>query len=249
MKRTFFVSLLFCLSFTVVAQSQVLNQANEMYKAGNYQMAATLYEQVLAKEGIAPEVYYNLGNAYYRTNEVGRSILNYERALRLSPNYDDALFNLQLAEQRVVDNIIQTPTFFLGRWISNLIKLLSSNQWFYVSIAVFFVCLISLFLFIFGNTRGLRKSTFYVAMVLLTVTILTAVFSGVRKEQLLNHHQAIVMAPIVVAKSSPDRSGTDLFQLHEGTKVVIKSTLGSWVEIKIGNGSIGWVELKSIEKI
>lgn len=95
----------------------------------------------------------------------------------------------------------------------------------------------------------MRKRSFYISGVLMGISLLTFVFAGVRKSQLVNHSQAIVMSGVVVVKSSPDRSGTDLFQLHEGTKVEVKNTLGEWIEIKLGNGNIGWVEQENIERI
>jgi tetratricopeptide (TPR) repeat protein len=240
---------IFGICINTFAQTGALNQANDLYVKGEYADAAQVYEKILINEGVAPELYYNLGNAYFKTNEIGRSILNYERALRLSPMFDDASFNLELARLKVVDNIIQTPTFFLIRWIENLIKILTSNQWLYLSAIVFVMCLIFSFVFIFGNSRSIRKISFYVGSVFLGISLLSLVFSGVRLNQLNNQNEAIIMSGIITVKSSPDQSGTDLFQLHEGTKVSIKSTLGNWTEIKVGNGSIGWVEKRSIEKI
>lgn len=237
----------FCLS--AFAQTGTVKMANDLYVKGNYTDAAKLYEKILTNEGVAPELYYNLGNAYFKCNEIGRSILNYERALRLAPGFDDARYNLELTQLKVIDNIVQTPSFFLGRWIENLVKLLTSNQWILISIMVFIFCLISAFLFLFGPTRRVRKTSFYIGFVFLGISIFTVIFSGVRKDQMINHNEAIVMTGVITVKSSPDKSGTDLFQLHEGTKVNIKSTFGKWTEIKLGNGSIGWVEDVNIEKI
>ena len=250
MKRIIlFLSLILCFSQLAFSQMSEVKQTNDLYAKGDYTNAAKLYEKILSRDGVAPEIYYNLGNAYYKSNEIGHSILNYERALRLSPSFDDARFNLDLAQQKVVDNIVPSPTFFIGRWIQNLIKLLTSNQWLVISVGVFILCLISAFLFIFGTSRVTRKISFYFALVLVGITFFTLVFSGVRKGQMYNHKEAIVMSGVISVKSSPDKSGTDLFQLHEGAKVGIKSTLGSWTEIKLANGGIGWVEQVNIEKI
>jgi tetratricopeptide (TPR) repeat protein len=232
-----------------LATSTDVSQANQLYIKGNYSDAAKLYEKVLSTEGVAPELYLNLGNAYYKSNEIGRSILNYERALRLSPMYDDARVNLELAQLKVVDNNIQNNTFFVGRWIDNLIKMLDSNQWFFISFSVFLICIICSFIFVFGPIRLLRKYAFYLGLILFVFSLLSFVFSGIRKNQIMNHSEAIVMTGTISVKSSPDKSGTDLFQLHEGTKVIVKSTLGKWTEIKLGNGNIGWVEQENIEKI
>lgn len=250
MKRIIlFLSLILCFSQLAFPQMNEVKLANDLYAKGDYSNAAKQYEKILSKDGVAPELYFNLGNAYYKSNEIGRSILNYERALRLSPSFDDARFNLELAQLKVVDNIVPSANFFIGRWIQNLIKLLSSNQWILVSLGGFIFCLISTFLFIFGPTRITRKISFYFSVLLLAVSFFTLVFSGVRKGQMYSHHDAIVMSGVISVKSSPDKSGTDLFQLHEGAKVTIKSTLGSWTEIKLANGGIGWVEQVNIEKI
>ncbi len=250
MKRIIlFISLVLCFSSIVLAQSIAVKNANNLYVKGDYLAAAKQYEKVLSSEGVAPELYFNLGNAYYKTNEIGRSILNYERALRLSPSYEDARFNLEMVQLKVIDNSVQSSTFFLGRWIQSLIKLLTSNQWLFISSVVFVVALILVFLFIFGASRFVRKTSFHTAVVLLVVCLVSFIFSGIRKDQLLNHREAIVMMGAVSVKSSPDKSGTDLFQLHEGTKVTVKSSLGSWCEIKLGNGNVGWVEQRNIEKI
>lgn len=250
MKRiVLFLSLILCFCLSAFAQADAVKQANDLYAKGDYPAAAKQYEKILVTQGVAPELYYNLGNAYFKSNEIGRSILNYERALRLSPSFDDARFNLELAQLKVVDNIVQAPSFFLRRWVENLIKLLTSNQWLFISITLFVFCLVFAFLFIFGPTRHFRKISFYFGSVLLCITLFTLVFSGVRKDQIENHREAIVIPGVITVKSSPDKSGTDLFQLHEGTKVTIKSTLGSWTEIKLGNGNVGWVEQVNIEKI
>ena len=243
-----FFSLILCFGTVLLGQS-AMKLANDLYSSGNYSDAAKYYEKALNTEGVAAELYYNLGNAYYKSNETGKSILNYERALRLDPSYDDARTNLELAQLKVVDNIVQTPTFFVGRWVESLIKILTSNQWIILSFLLFLVCLILVFLFIFAPSLFIRRFSFYLGVTLLIISLITFVFSGIRKDQLVNHRDAIVMTGVVTVKSSPDRSGTDLFQLHEGTKVSIKSTLGKWTEIKLGNGNIGWVEQENIEKI
>jgi len=250
MKRIIlFLSLTMCFVLSAFAQMQAVTQANELYAKGNYQLAAKQYEEILAIQGVAPELYYNLGNAYFKMNETGRSILNYERALRLSPTYENAQVNLELAQQKVVDNINQAPTFFIGRWIDELIKLLTSNQWIIISLGLFLFSLVSAFMFIFGSSHQLRKTSFYSGVILLAISVVCLAFSGLQKNYMTNHSEAVVMSGVVVVKSSPDESGTDLFQLHEGTKVTIKSSLGGWSEIKLKNGSIGWVEQVNIEKI
>jgi tetratricopeptide (TPR) repeat protein len=250
MKKIIFLFAVLCgLSGTVLAENDLLKKANDLYSGGDYHSAAQEYELILKERGVAPEVYYNLGNAYYKLNETGKAILNYERALRLDPTNEDAKVNLTLAGQKVVDNVTQMPSFFLVRWLDILTKQLNSNEWLAISVLFFILALGGIMIFVFGFAVNIRKISFYVAGLFFAITIVTMIFAGIRKDQVVNHKEAVIMSGVVVVKSSPDKSGTDLFQLHEGTKVKVKSSLGEWTEIVLGNGNVGWVENNTIEKI
>lgn len=248
-KIVFLIALILVTASSVFSQPQEWKNANQLYANGNFEDAAQLYEQLLQNNGVAPELYYNLGNAYFRANEIGKAILNYERALRLKPTYSDARNNLEFAQQKVVDNIDSNGSFFLMQWLDRLIEILRSDQWFYISSTLFILCLILALVFVFGRTVVIRKSAFYVSSIFLAISLVTMLFAGIQKNRQLQHRDAIIMSGVVVVKSAPDKSGTDLFQLHEGTKVAVKSTLGEWAEIKLSNGNIGWVEILDIEKI
>lgn len=251
MKMKKHIIILISLVFSIIglAQQVDFDKANAFYKNKDYQNAITLYEQISSTYGTSAVLYYNIGNAYFKSGEIGRAILNYERALRLEPNYEDARNNLEFAQSKVVDNIVQIPPFFLKKWTGIFVKLLSTDQWYLVSIVLFVITLALALFFIFGGSLVLRKIAFYAAFVGLAATIVSISFATVRHNQLTQHNNAIIMSPTVTVKSSPDRSGTDLFQLHEGTKVTIHSTLDKWVEVKLGNGNIGWIETTNIEKI
>lgn len=254
MKKTFLhIILILFATISLSAKDKTLSvdsikQANEMYKQGNYSDAIKLYESELTK-GVSSKLYYNLGNAYYKSNEIGHSILNYERALRLDPSYDDAKHNLKFAKQKVVDNLNALPGFFIKRWAISILEWFTSNQWAAVSIISFVLSLILLLIFAFSKERSKRKISFYTAIILISLSSLTFIFSGIRKDQMLKHSEAIIMNGAVSAKSSPDKSGNDIFQLYEGTKVKVKSTLSNWAEIELENGAIGWVEESTIERI
>lgn len=236
----------FLLVFQVSAQNSDIEKAAELYKQNDFKAAAEMYESILKTQGESAELFYNLGNCYYKLDETAFSVLNYERALRISPHFDDAKNNLELAQAKVVDNIIQTPDFFIKNWVNLLVKIFQPDRWFYISVLFFIISLIAVFLFLFSANRSVRKSSFYSGFIIFSLSIFTFIFSGIRKNQMLNHDEAVITSGVVIVKSSPDRSGTDLFQLHEGSKVKVKGSLGEWTEIRIGNGDIGWVETENI---
>lgn len=253
-KSIIFILITVVATFTYAAQNSTAQydkqykHANDLYKQGNYNDAAKIYEDLLHK-GVSAQLYYNLGNIYYKQNEIGHSILNYERALRLDPSFGDAKYNLDVAKQKLVDDLDPSASFFVKRWAESITESLSTNQWAVISIITFIIALALLMLFFFSRDKNRRKLYFYISLTFFFVTFVTVVMSGVRKQQLLTHSDAIIMNGAVTIKSSPDKSGTDLFQLHEGTKVHIKSTLSNWAEIEIVNGDEGWVEESTIERI
>jgi tetratricopeptide (TPR) repeat protein len=225
-----------------------LKHANDLYAQNEFIPAAQEYEKLL-EEGQSAELYYNLGNAYYKSNEIGLAILNYERALRLSPRYPDAKYNLEMAAQRIVDLVDEEPVFFVKRWFADLISFFPSNRWFYIGWTFFLLALAGFFLFIFAPSRGLRKFSFNLSIIFIVICGITLLFSGIRKKNYINRTEAIVLSGVITVKSSPDKNGTELFKLHEGTKVNIKNTLNNWAEITLSNGAVGWTEFAHIEPI
>lgn len=222
-------------------------EANAQYAEGNYAEAAESYRQVLVEQPSA-EVYYNLGNACFKQGELSQSILAYERALRLRPLYKDAQYNLKFAQSRIVDNIEDTNSFFVSNWLKAVRNLLSEQTWMWLSVALFLLTLTGAMLFAFSRVVWLRKTAFYTAIVALVISVAACANAGSLHKRDTLRAEAVITQGIVNAKSSPDRSGTDLFTLHEGTKVVIKEQLGNWCNIHVGN-NIGWIPLTTLERI
>ena len=221
--------------------------ANAQYAEGNYAEAATQYEQIL-QEQPTPEVYYNLGNAYFKQGELAQSILAYERALRLKPSFKDAKHNLQFAQSRIIDNIEDTQSFFLSNWLKAIRNALSQRVWMVGSIILFIMALVGFFLFAFSQTLWLRKTAFYCSVIALVVSVMACANAGSLYQRDTQRSEAIITQGIVNAKSSPDRSGNDLFTVHEGTKVEIHEVIGDWCCVHVGN-NIGWMPLEYLESI
>lgn len=221
--------------------------ANTQYAQGEYQQAAALYEQILLQSQDA-EVYYNLGNAYFKQGELAKSILAYERCLRLDPRNKDAQHNLEFAQSRIVDNITETRTFFLSTWIAHFRNTMKESTWMLLSVVFFIFFLAGIVLFALARSIALRKSAFYVGAVALVLTIIGVSNAASLHRRDTIREEAIITRGIVNAKAAPDRSGTELFTLHEGTKVTVHETIGDWGEIHVGN-NVGWIELANLERI
>lgn len=222
-------------------------QANANYAEGNYTEAVEQYKEVLAEQPSA-EVYYNLGNAYFKQGELSQSILAYERALRLKPTMKDAKHNLQFAQTRIVDNIPDTQSFFLSSWLKAMRNALNQQAWIIFSISLFVFALVGFFFFAFSRTIWLRKTAFYTSLVALLISICACANAGSLHKRDTQRAEAIITQGIVNAKASPDRSGTDLFTVHEGTRVRITDVIGDWCCIHVGN-NIGWIQLAHLERI
>ena len=239
------LSLFFAPCSLLLAQSD-FDIANAAYADGRYAEAATLYQAMIEEQPNAT-LYYNLGNAEFKQGELAQAILNYERALRLRPNYKDAQYNLAFAQSRITDNI-KEQDFFLSAWARIVRNQLRENIWLYLSICLFILGLTGLLLFLLGREIWLRKSAFHIAWIALLFSFISGLnaYSLHSRDTLRN--EAIITQGVVNAKSSPDRSGTDLFTLHEGTKVTIRETLGEWCNIRVGNNE-GWIKQQNMERI
>jgi tetratricopeptide (TPR) repeat protein len=234
--------------FAFDADSLVL-AGNRYYVSGDYQKAADTYQLVIDSGFVAPELYFNLGNAYFKMNNYALAILNYERALLLAPSNKDIRFNLELANAHVVDKIDIIPEFFLTRWLRNLIKITTSNTWAILSMSAFVLFLVLLITYFFSVKRLIRQISFYMFILSIIISAISFVFSARNIKMLEERQSAIIIAPSVTAKSSPNEYGTNLFILHEGTKVEVTDSVDRWNEIKISNGNKGWIQSSTFERI
>lgn len=250
-KFTLLPFVVFLFSCTLSAQDifSLVEKGNQHYINEEFETAIQIYESVLDSGYEAAELYFNLGNAYFKSHKLTPAILNYERAALLSPNDDDIAYNLELARTYVTDNIDVLPQFFLKQWYTGLVRLLNTNRWAWISIIAFILFLLLFSVYLFNHGYRAKRVAFWFSLLLLFISVLTFVFSYQHHKMTTNHETAIVFSPSVMVKSSPDESGTDLFLIHEGTKVFIEDTLGIWTEIKLEDGNKGWLYTSDIEKI
>ena len=243
------ILLLFVSYVCVYSQDADIKAAEAAYSAEQYDDAAEIYQSILIGYGDSYEIYYNLGNAYYKTGKIALAILNYERALLIRPGDSDIRFNLELAKQQTVDKIEPLQDFFLKKWFRSVQNIVGVDSWATIGIVCFVLFILCLVLFFFSKWMRMKKIGFYLGSLLFVAVIVVNIFAYNQKTELLNREGAIVFAPTVTVKSSPDNSGTDLFVLHEGTKVFIRSSVGDWNEIVLEDGNVGWINKKDITTI
>ena len=233
----------------MTANAATKADADSAYVNGNYQEAIKVYESLL-KQGESAELYYNLGNAYYRTENITRAVLNYERALLLSPGDGDIRFNLHIARSKTIDKIVPESEMFFVTWYRSLVNIMSVDGWGRMALVSLALVIVLFLVYLFSARVWVQKVGFFGGGILLVVFVFSNFFAWQQRQQLLNREGAIVVAPSVTVKSTPAQNGTDLFILHEGTKVVITDgSMKSWREIRLADGKKGWIESKKIELI
>lgn len=250
MKKTIiFLSFILSAVFAYAGESAKMKLANDAYKAEKYALADSLYTEVLNSEGESSILYYNLGNAKYKQNEIAYAILNYERCLKLDPKNEDAKFNLELAKSQTVDKIESLEKFVLSEWNESIQNGSTSNGWAKWSIAAFILTLILCGVYMFSPKVLFKKIAFFAGIATLLFCFVAFGYARAQNKAKIQNESAIIIAPTVTGKSAPDDGSTDLFVLHEGTKVRVKSKLGQWIEIQMEDGNAGWIAANKAEII
>ena len=223
--------------------------ADDEYAKGNYQQAIKDYQEIL-KTGVSSEIYYNLGNAYYRTDNITQALLAYERALQLSPGDNDIRFNLQYARSKTIDKITPETEMFFVTWYHSLVNFTSVDRWANTAIVSIVMALLLILVFLFAPQMWARKSGFYGSAAFLLLFAFANLFAFQQKHELETKQGAIVIAPTVNVKKTPAASGTDVFVIHEGTRVDITDRgMKQWRGIKLADGREGWLKTTQIEEI
>ena len=241
--------LLLMIALPLVSNAATKNDADKEYAKGNYQQAITDYQSIL-KKGVSPDIYYNLGNAYYRTGNITQSIIAYERALKLSPGDNDIRFNLQFVSNKTIDKITPQNDMFFVTWYRSLVNITSVDGWGITAIVSFVIALLSLLLFLFTAKVSVRKCGFYGAIIMFVLFVVSNIFAYEQKMQFEDNSYAIVISPAVGVKATPADNGNESFIIHEGTKVHITDRgMKGWIGIELADGREGWIKTSTTEEI
>lgn len=223
-------------------------KADDAYSKGKYLDAIESYEAAL-KKGKSANLYYNLGNAYYRTDNVTRAIINYEKARLLAPGDDDIIHNLEVARSKTIDNIQPGEKIFFKVWYENIKTSMGIDTWATLSLVSLVVALLLFLVYLFVKNMMLRKVAFYLSVALVIVFILGNVFASQLKDYTTNSKCAVIVSPTATAKKTPTEQGADACILHEGTRGDVIDALKGWYEIRLADGTEGWISETDVEVI
>lgn len=222
-------------------------EANAFYKKGEFSNAIKTYKAVEKQNVESAELFYNMGNTYYRLKKVGWSILYYEKALKLDPSLEDAKLNLEKAKKKTVDKIEVLPVPGVVRVYKNFLSIMNTEGWAKISLILGFLFAICMAILNFNKTSVVKKSLFFVNIILVGACLMTLVFA--LSSSHYDKDEMVLVKDNVYVKSEPTTSGTDLFILHEGAKVQLKKTNNAWIQVKLSDGLVGWVKEGAFKNI
>jgi tetratricopeptide (TPR) repeat protein len=227
----------------------LFKEANRLYEEGEFEPALERYNAVIVSGSESADLYYNMGNAAFRANSIGHAILYYEKALKMEPTHEDAIHNLEYVSRYLKDAFEEVPTLFLRAWIAGFVELFPEQTWSILALLFFVIMLGGLLVYLFSRSMVLKKLGFISGLAALFLFVIALSSTISRHREIVNPDTGIILAPSVVVRSSPSESGTELFILHEGTKVEVNEVVSSWQNIKVIDGREGWITAADLETI
>ncbi len=244
--------LFFTLLLGISAVSQngdIFEEANLAYQKGDYEAAVTAYERILENGETSAALYYNLGNAHYKLNNIAPSIFYYEKALQLAPGDEDILNNIEFARNMAIDDIPAVERTGWNEWVNSIISIFSYNAWAWLAIG-FSVLFVSLFLLYYFSLRSLHKRIYFGGAILsVLLCVLSIVFAFQQKSFIENNQYAIVFSEEAGVRDEPNLRGESSFELHEGTKAKVLEVFQEWSKIELENGAQGWIKSQDIRSL
>lgn len=231
---------------TIATANDLLSEAEKAYEAKNYKKAIESYEQLVKEGYVSSKLYYNLGNAYYRNNQLGKAIYNYERANKLEPKDADTKNNLTLAYSKTIDKIEAKENFFISAVKTNVLSTFSTTAWAWFTIILSALVFVFLYLFFAGPTTMVKRLSFFVTVVLVVVFFVVYFLGKSAVNAKTETNFAVITSPQVKIFTEPSPTSTSKFNLHEGTRVKIIELNADWVLIKLENGNEGWLKLTDV---
>ncbi|MBQ0056391.1 MAG: tetratricopeptide repeat protein [Bacteroidales bacterium] len=249
------ITAIVCFLTLTLAHAEIINPAELVaeaalaYEQGRYEDASKQYEVLVEAFNGSPDLYYALGNSYYKQQLFAKAILNYERCLQRDPSNEDARANLELAQLNCVDKIESIQPVIFVTWSNALRDCFSSDEWSNISIVLFLLFLCCVICYAFMRKVAVRKFGFYGALLLIVLFFVSILYANAQADRQTSHDHAVIMAPTVTVRSTPAESGTQLLIIHEGLKVRVRQQLSGWSEIELSDGNVGWMPSNMLEVI
>ncbi|MCX6151886.1 MAG: hypothetical protein NTX22_15280 [Ignavibacteriales bacterium] len=242
--KKLFIFILLIISIPLLANGEperILEKGNTFYQNNQFEQAIEVYEKILHNGYESKNLYYNLGNANFRIGRIGYSILNYEKALKLSPNDEDINYNLKIANAHTVDKIEMLPKLFFVRWWESLVNLFPINGWLITIYFIYLIILSIAALYFFSKSSFIQRWSFLTGSIFGILFLLSLLFFFLKLNQDTNSNYAILIESTVTVKTSPDNQSNDAFIIHEGLKVKVEDELNNWYKVRLADGKIGWL--------
>lgn len=249
MKKWIFI--LFVFSFSIgIAQNEVLfNNASKAYNEGSYLEAIDNYHKILKSGQHSADVYFNLGNAYYKVNKIGPSIYYYEKALLLDPNDAVILNNLSYAQNMTIDAIEPMPQTAMSKMIESVKNILTFDQWAYTAVIFVFLFVLLYLAFYFFQFADKKRIAFIASMMCLLGMVLSILLAFIQYQDFTQTQPAIIFAVETAVKEEPNNRSNTLFDLHEGSKVFVEEELNDWNKIRLADGKNGWIPATDLKML
>ena len=242
----FFLLTVKSLAQTDKADLDFAAQAETYYEAKNYKKAIEAYEKLSSKGYSSWRLYYNLGNAYYKNNQLGKAIYNYERAKKLDPKNEDVINNITLAYSKTVDKIEVKENFFVNAVKTNVLSSFSTTTWAWFTVGLSALLFVFLYLFFAGPTTVIRRASFFVSIVLVVAFFIVYFLGKSAVNAKVQTSFAVITTPVVKIFPEPSATSVSKFSLHEGTRVKIMEYNADWILIKLESGNEGWLKTNDV---
>lgn len=247
---TLLLTLTLSLFGSSLLHAQTKAEADTLYVNEEYSKAAAMYEKILAEQGKSADIYYNLGNCYYKKDNISRAILNYERAHILDPGDDDIIANLAFVRGKTADKVTPPSELFFVTWWHDIVNTMFIDTWLILALSAFILMLVGILVYAFMGSELIRRIGINGAFVALVVCVVALCCAVSQYNQIRNHRFAIITVPALTVKSTPSDGSTDLFVIHDGSKVeILDNSMTDWYEVKLEEGKQGWVDKSSLEVI
>lgn len=218
-----------------------MKMGNDLYQNKKYEEAINSYEAILKQGFLSSDLYYNLGNAYFKKGDIGRAILNYERSIKIDPTNEDAIYNLKIAKARTVDKIQELPKLFIVKWWEIVLSKFTSTGWQTIIFIFYIILLICIAMYFLVRNVQIRKLSFLIGSVDIFILMLVSFLFFASLQRETSNDYGVLLQSVATVKVSPDSQSDDAFVIHEGIKFKIEDEVDNWAKIKLSDGKVGWL--------